>query len=203
MHWGSLLLLLAGAYGSGVSFYLLRKTDRLKFMALFWASVLFFGVILSQFIDVITDSAFAEFITSQIIEWGHIYCISLVLGALLLFIRESKPEFSRFPRVYAGLPVIIVISYLLVYDIPVLRSWLLNLSEAGAAIVAVIMYGMYSYYESIYRTIVAGAVLFSTAYILHLFLPESYKLVWQITLSTAIGSTFTGYLLANKYYNQN
>lgn len=200
MHWGSLLLLLAGGFGIGASFYLLRKTDRLKFMALFWTSFLFFFVILSELLTVVITNNFAEFILSQIIEWGHVYCITLILGALLLFIRESKPEFSRFPRFYAALPVALVLSYLLVYDTPVLKRWLLIISEAGAAIVAVVLYGMYSYYESIYRTIFAGAVLILITFIAHFFIPASLNLIWQIPLALGIGTLFTGYLIADKYY---
>ncbi len=200
MHWGSLFLLLTGGFGIGSSYYLLRKTDRLKFMALFWTSFIFFFVILSDLLAVVISNSFAEYIISQIIEWGHVYCIALILGALLLFIRESKPEFSRFPRIYAALPITLAASYLLVYNTPVLKTWLLTISEAGAAIVAVVLYGMYSYYEPIYRTIFAGAVIILISFAAHFFIPESLNLIWQISLALGIGTLFTGYLIADKYY---
>lgn len=195
-----LLLFLSAGYGIGVSYYLVRKTDRLKYMALFWASVTFLAMMLSSLLDIVTAGKIAEFITSQITEWGYVYTITLVLGALLLFIRESKPEFSRFPLFYAALPVILIISYLLVYNAPLLKWWILNIAEAGAILVAVIMYGMYSYYKSIYRTLLAGSVLFLITYILNLFLPDSLNVISQISLFISVVTIFSGYLLIDKYY---
>ncbi len=195
-----LLLFLSAGYGIGVSYYLVRKTDRLKYMALFWASVTFLAMMLSSLLDIVTAGKIAEFITSQITEWGYVYTITLVLGALLLFIRESKPEFSRFPLFYAALPVILIISYLLVYNAPLLKWWILNIAEAGAILVAVIMYGMYSYYKSIYRTLLAGSVLFLITYILNLFLPDSLNAISQISLFISVVTIFSGYLLIDKYY---
>ncbi len=202
MQWAMLLLFLSAAYGTGVSYYLLNKTGRPKFMALLWATVTFFAVTLSNLLDIVTAGEIAEFITSQVSEWGHVYTITLVLGALLLFIRESKPEFSRFPRFYAALPVILIISYLLVYDTPVLKWWILNVAEAGAALVAVILYGMYSYYKSVYKILLAGAILFLITFIIHLFLPDSLKLIWQLSLTISVITIFSGYLLIDKYYDK-
>lgn len=200
MHWGTLSMFFSGLYGIGVSYYMLNKTERLKFMALFWAAVVFTAAVLCRLLDIVTTSNFAEFITAQVTEWGHVYAIVLVLGALMLFIRESKPEFSRVPQFYATFPVILAISYLLVYDTLILKQVLLSIATAGAVVVAVILYGMYSYYERIYRTIFAGSVLFLITFLLQLFLPESVRLIWQVGLTVSVITVFTGYLVVDRYY---
>src|SRR5699024_10578860 len=101
-----------------------------------------------------------NFITTQIAEWGQVYIIALVLGSLMLFVRESKPEFTRSPLFYCALPVILIISYLLVYDSPLLKWWILSIAQGGAIACAIIIYGMYSYYKKEYKTLFAGAILF-------------------------------------------
>ncbi len=199
MDWAMLLLLISAAYGIGVSYYLLRKTDRLKFMSLLWASVTFFAVMLSALLDIVITGNTAEFFLSQINEWGQVYTITLVLGALLLFIRESKPEFSRFPLFFVTLPVVLIISYLLVYNTEVLKWWILNIAKFGAILVAVVMYGMYSYYKPIFRTLFAGSVLFLITFILQLFLPDVF---WQISLIVSVLTVFSGYLVTDRYYEK-
>lgn len=202
MKWAILLLLLSAVYGIGISYYLIKKNNRLKFTALFLASLTFFAVALSNLLDTVTAGKMAEFITAQVSEWGYVYTIVLVLGGLLLFIRESKPEFSRFPLFYAALPAVLIISYLLVYNTPVLKKWVLSVAEAGAAITAIIMYGMYTYYKRIYSTLLAGSILFLITFIAHLVTMNAYPLVWQILLFISTVTVFTGYLLVDRHYSK-
>lgn len=198
MQWAKLLLFLSSGYGVGVSYYLLDKTNRLKFLALFLASITLFAVTLSNLLNILIADQTAEIIIFYVNEWGYVYTLILVLGALLLFIRESQPDIAKFPQSYAALPVILIISYLLVYNTQILKWWILNVAEAGAALAAVILYGMYSYYKSIYKTLLAGAILFLITFVIHLVLPESLNFIWQVSLSISIIILFRGYLIVNR-----
>lgn len=209
MQWAMFLLFLSGTYAAGVSYYLLNQTERLKFMALFWASVTFMGVSASHLLDVVITGAWSEFILRQIMEWGHIYSVTLVLGALMLFVRESKPEFSRSPLFYASMPAILIISYLLVYNTPVLKWWVLIIAEGGAVVCAVIIYGMYTYYKNEYKIILAGAFLFLITFIYFLMMPLLLQYFLQLVIQLilmgllfiSVTTMFTGYFLINRNIN--
>lgn len=201
MFWGPLLLSLTGLFATGVSYYLHRQTQQLKFLGLQLASVVFVVVELAVLAQMFINADVAAFITELIIEWGHIYCIALILSSLLLFVRESKPEFSRFPRIYAILPLLVILSYLLVYDTILLKKWLLNLYQGGAAVVTAMMYGIYYYRDSIYLTVACGAAFFLASYLIYIFIPVS-PFAWQICLAVSITTTFSGYLIVEKEYSR-
>src|SRR5699024_7199074 len=151
-----------------------------KFLGILFASALFVCTQIAQLLTAFFTDAIGSFIMDQIVEWGSVYCIALVLGSLLLFIRESKPEFSRFPKFYAALPLVVVISYLLAYDTLVIKGWLMNIYQAGAAIVAMLIYGYYAYKDSIFYTLAIGMGLFLITYILSIALPSDLHIIWQI-----------------------
>lgn len=199
MAWGLLLLFLAAVYGVGVSFYLLNKYDKLKHLPLFLASVTFLLVSLANLADIITVGPTIKAIVNQIREWGYIYTIVLVLGNLLLFVRESKPQFSKFPLFFAGLPVILLISYLLVYNTPVLKWWVLRTAEAGAVVSAILIYGLYTYQKNRYKTTFAGCILFFITFITSLFIPDSLQLVLQVLGFLSISTVFSGFLIVDKH----
>ncbi len=198
MQWILLLLGLAGCFAAVISISLHRKTDRLKFLGFFWASIFFTAVNISLLLLPIFTEGILHFLLLQVIEWGHVFTISLVLSSLLLYIRESKPEFSRFPKLYAIFPFAIILSYLLVYNTVLLKEWLLSIYQAGAAIVAVLMYGIYFYRESMYRTVFIGGIFFFLTYMLHVLLPPSYKIIWQVALFISIITVFSGYLILER-----
>lgn len=201
MAWGLLLLFFSAVYGVGVSFYLLNKYDKLKYLPLFLASIIFLLVSLANLADIITVGPIIKTIASQIREWGYIYTIILVLGNLLLFIRESKPEFSKFPLFFAALPVILIISYLLVYNTPVLKWWVLRTAEAGAVLAAVLIYGLYAYQKNRYKTTFAGCLLFFITFITSLFIPNSLQLVLQVLGFLSISTVFSGLLIVDKHHS--
>lgn len=199
MIWGPLILIIAGLFATGTAFYLHQETNRLKFLGLMMAGLAFVAVETAALFQLFLDGAWATFITYHIIEWGHIYCLALILSSLLLFVRESKPEFSQFPLAYAILPFLTILSYLLVYDTIMLKNWLISIYQGGAALVALLIYGIYSYRNSIYSTLAAGAVLFFLAFLFYLFM-SAYPIVWQLLLAASIVTTFSGYLVVEKHF---
>lgn len=202
MPLGYYLLAAAGCFALSISFYLYRQTERFKFQGLFWASGFFILVNVGHILQPVLEGSAASFIIAQAIEWGEVYSISFVLSALMLFIRRSKPEFSRFPLFYATMPFIIVLSYLLVYNTVVLKDWLLHIYQGGAAVVAILMYGIYNHQESVYRTVFIGAILFAITFFTYLLLPTGYAIIWQLLLFTSIGTVFSGYWLVHREFEE-
>ena len=199
MIWGPIILIIAGIFATGTAFYLHQKNNRLKFLGLLFAAAVFVTVEFAVLFHLVVKGYWADLITLWVIEWGHIYCLALILSSLLLFVRESKPEFSQFPRVYSILPLLSIVSCLLVFDTVMLKDWLISIYQGGAAIVALLIYGIYTYRNSIYRTVASGAILFFASFLTSLIIPE-YPIAWQLLLAASIITTFSGYLVVEKHF---
>lgn len=200
MPWGLILLTLAACYAVGMSGYLHRVNQWYKYLALLFAAVFLLATSAAHLLQPLLTGDIASFIVAQVQEWGRVYCIAFILSALMLFVRRSKPEFSRFPLIYAATPFVILLSYLLVYNTVILKEWLLNIYMGGAVIVAVLMYGVYSYQESVYRTTFAGSLLFLITYLLYIVMPPEMAGIWQISLALSIATAFTGYWIVQKEF---
>ena len=202
MQWGFLLLALVGCFATVVSLRIHKKTRRLKFLGLFWAALLFVAVSVAIILQPIISNNFISFLLAQLSEWGHIYSLALILSSLLLFVRESKPEFSRFPVSYVIFPILIVFSYLLVYNTVVLKKWLISIYQGGAVVVSMLIYGIYSYREQIYQRTFVGSVLLFFSYLAFYLLPDSYKIIWQLFLVAGIAIVFAGYLAVEQHFEE-
>lgn len=196
--WVDILLIFIGIYASFELIKFARGRGRLKFLGLTIAAGIFafleFIVVLNS---LFTSSTFAT-IASFIIEWGHLFCLAFILSSMAIFIRESKPVFAQFPMAYTALPLFIVISYFFVLDNIVLKEWLFFLYQAGALVIALMMYGVYTYRLNKYIYILAGVVLFLISFITYWSFPEDAS-SWKYIISAAILTTVFGYKYAHKY----
>ncbi|GAA5520716.1 hypothetical protein LQ318_03200 [Aliifodinibius salicampi] len=196
--WVDILLIFIGIYASFELIKFARGRGRLKFLGLTIAAGIFafleFVVVLNS---LFTSSTFAA-IASFIIEWGHLFCLAFILSSMAIFIRESKPVFAQFPMAYTALPLFIVISYFFVLDNIVLKEWLFFLYQAGALIIALMMYGVYTYRLNKYIYILAGVVLFLISFITYWSFSGGAS-SWKYIISVAILTTVFGYKYAHKY----
>lgn len=197
--WGLYTLVIAGVFSAITSLYLFRETERYKFLCLLCACFFFtaanFGLILqSLFI-----SDLAGTILNWLIQWGSISCIALVLCALLFFLRELKPKTLQLHRLYALIPLLVIIPYFLVFNSEALKTWLLIIYEASAVTVGIVLHTRYYLRHRIFRTAFIGAILFLLSFLLSIFLPQSYALIWRLILTVSIITVFSGYLIVNNY----
>lgn len=135
--------------------------------------------------EAVTSSLFNQ-ITEQVVEWGHIIILTLILSSLSIFIRESKPIFARFSKYYAVLPVIIIFSYFLVKDTYALKDWLLFIYQGGALFISFLIYSVLAYQQRKYFGVLAGITMIFLSYVIFWFLPgvnELYSWIWKIILS--------------------
>ncbi|MCW9706302.1 hypothetical protein [Fodinibius salsisoli] len=202
MLWVDGLLTLVGGYAAFELIKFARGRGRLKFLGLTIAACLFTFMQSTVFIGNLFETPAVLTVVEFIVEWGHLICLAFILSSLAVFIRQSKPVFAQFPMVYTALPFFIIISYFFVLNSTVLREWLFFLYQAGALLVALMMYGIYTYRVKKYTTILAGVILFLICYILYWTIgafSSSLFWIWQLILSAAIVTTVIGYKLAHKY----
>lgn len=189
-----------------VKLYLLfRSQNRLKFLGLTIAGFFFAAIqvvtVVNGFMATQNFSAYSLLL----VEWGHILCLSFILSALAVFIRESKPVFAQFPMVYSALPLLIVVSYILVTDTYAIKQWLISIYQGGAILVAVLMYSVYSYRKKEYVPVLGGVSLFFITFILFWYIPgvkESYGWIWKLMLGLSVLAFIHGLESVHVRYKQ-
>lgn len=196
MEWSSFILFLVSLF-AGFRCYKLSKNDiRLKFLgltiALFVLALTQLSLLIEQFAATYDTTIYAE----TIVEWGHVIILAFVLSSLTIFIRHSKPVFAQFPRIYAILPFFIVLSYFLVSDTYAIKDWLLIIYQAGAMLVALLMYSVYTYRNADFKFILSGIIIFFITFVLFWYIPvinESFAWIWKSLLAAGIITIIYGY----------
>ena len=202
MPWADYLLTLTGGYAAYELIKFARGRGRLKFLGLTIAACIFTFMQFTVVIGGIFDTNGVTTVVNFITEWGHLICLAFILSSLAVFIRESKPVFAQFPLLYTALPLCIIISYFFVLDSIILREWLFFLYQGGALLVALMMYGVYTYRVDKYLFILAGVVLFFLCFILYWSIPalrDSMTWIWKVIMAAGILTAIFGYKQAHKY----
>ncbi len=192
MSWPSLLLFVTGTYATAKLYQFSRLTGRYKFWGLLGGAFLFTVVEGA----LLMGPLIPETVLNGILEWGQVAILTLILCALALFVRESKPVFARFPLVYSMLPLLVLPSYYLVRDTYVLKEWLLSIYQGGALMMAALMYSVYGFRREGYGPVLAAVVLFGLTFAGYWFVPGvagDYSWSWKIGLAASIVTLIWGY----------
>ena len=201
MQWGALLLCFAALYAGFKFTGYTKENESLKFLGFSIASFVLALTQISVLIDGWLDYYDLTLYSPVIVEWGHIIALAFVLSALAVFIRQSKPVFAQFPLVYAALPLLIIFSYILVQNTYALKEWLLSIYQAGAILVALLMYSVYTYKEQRYMYILSGVVLFLFTFLVFWYVPgvqEDTPWIWQLFFLGSLLLLVYGYDYARK-----
>ena len=192
MDWDALLLLLAGLFMLYTSSRLTYQTESIKYLCYTLGAVFY---ILGQGGQVLEAVLMANEITIDstiFVEINHVTAVSFVLCGLAVFIRESKPVFAQFPLIYAAVPLLLILSYWIVKDSFAIKNWLMSIYQAGALLVATMMYGAHTYRnpELQFVKFMLGATgLFTLTYILYWFVPviqDDYNWIWQVSMGISL-----------------
>lgn len=192
MSWPSLLLFVTGTYATAKLYQFSRLTGRYKFWGLLGGAFLFTVVEGA----LLMGPLIPETVLNGILEWGQVAILTLILCALALFVRESKPVFARFPLVYSMLPLLVLPSYYLVRDTYVLKEWLLSIYQGGALMMAALMYSVYGFRREGYGPVLAAVVLFGLTFAGYWFVPGvagDYSWSWKTGLAASIVTLIWGY----------
>lgn len=76
--------------------------------------------------------------SDMVTSWTQIIAISVVLSGLSILIRELKPVHTRYPVQFAGLPLLLIPTFLLIDDSEVLKD-LLNMFLQGGTVLVLIL----------------------------------------------------------------
>lgn len=196
MPWATFILFVVSGYVAFSSIVLSKKSGSLKLVGLSFAVSIFFLMQLSSLLEFYISNSTLSIGTQIIADWGPIVGLAAVLSSMAVFIRDSKPNFAKFPLSYTAFPLLIILSYALVRNTLVLKEWLIGIYQGGSIIIAALMYGVYAARDKSYLFIVGGIILFLLTFIFYWFIPgmeNSFSWVWKILFAAGLLLSLYGY----------
>ena len=107
-----------------------------------------------------------SYLVGDVETWGNFMCISLVLSALFVIIRDSKPMFARFPVYLTLLPLSGIIFFAVIPTSYAIRDILELIMQAGAILVALLIFGVNTYLFKWKWTFLGSILAFLCAYMI-------------------------------------
>ena len=107
-----------------------------------------------------------SYLVGDVETWGNFMCISLVLSALFVIIRDSKPMFARFPVYLTLLPLSGIIFFAVIPTSYAIRDILELIMQAGAILVALLIFGINTYLFKWKWTFLGSILAFLFAYMI-------------------------------------
>jgi hypothetical protein len=109
------------------------------------AKLYLLGSICSFFTSKIYVLIGPSYLVRDVETWGNFISISLVLSALFVLIRDSKPMFARFPIYLTLLPLTGIIFFAVIPTSYAIKDILELIMQAGALLVALLIFGVNTY----------------------------------------------------------
>jgi|GEM_PF-1621616 len=136
-------------------------------------------------------------------EWNRVVAITALFCSLSVLIRDSKPDFARFPLSFSLFPLLIIITFPFVQNTLVIKEWVMGIYEGGAVIVGLIMYGTLTYFNRSYLRVLSSVGILSVSFIMYWFIPgmqnTSSSWLWKMVFIIGIFAFTDSY---NKLYSE-
>ncbi len=185
--WLTLLVLVVAAITSLTYLYLaIRKSSTMYFM--FWFALVALGI--SRFLYFYSDRNAQIDYYRDFIAVGS---LAFVLVALFMLIRDSKPEFARFPSAFTFLPLAILPFYPLLGDKAVLRELINIILQGGGLVVALLILSIRQVKVSGHIYVILGTLTLTAAYTFRWFLFTEFENRWISEISLAMGMMICAY----------
>ena len=107
-----------------------------------------------------------SYLMRDVESWGNFICINLVLSALFVIIRDSKPMFARFPVYLTLLPLSGIIFFAVIPTSYAIKDILELIMQAGAILVAMLIFGVNTYLFKWKWTFLGSIMTFLCAYMI-------------------------------------
>lgn len=160
------------------------------------------GSILSYVCVQIFNYLGPSYLLREVEAWGHFISISLILSALFVIIRDSKPVFARFPMYLTLLPLSGILFFAIIPTSYAIKGILELIMQAGALVVAFLLIGVNTYLFDWKWTYLASLIAFISAYIVPLLtLSDPSMTVFLGSISLCIGMIFLTFSLVKYPYN--
>lgn len=193
INWFPWLLGLIAAFGSSnFLFHGLKKKDPM--LMFFGTSYFFLGLSgVAQALGVFNQA----FNQSEQTEWFIRFCNFsshvVFYSALAVLVREVKPPFARFPSVFVGLPLLLLLAFPLASNIPVILNWIELIFQIGAILILALLLLVIGKIEKEYYKLFMSLILwtFSILSFYIEFISNNFSYLWQVLF--LLGLLYFGY----------
>ena len=122
-------------------------------------------------------------------EWGDLVGITLVLCALFVKIRNSKPVFARFPLPMTLLPLVGIFFYPMIIQADVVKDLLRITYQGGAIIVGILVISINHLMYKQRSLLLVACLIFAISYVAYWFIdfPDLQYLEVSSIILMAIG----------------
>lgn len=178
--WVGLILCLSGAFALVSVIKILIAERSLTFGFLLLSVVAFIAG---------STSLFFPELSADFSEWSWLVSSVLLICGLFGLVRESKPVFARFPIYLTFLPLLSVIFYPLAVDALVIKNLILATYQAGALIVALLLFSVKQKKEGEHILTLAAIIVCIVSYLFEwvfVFSGINTDLVAKLVLATGI-----------------
>lgn len=130
-----------------------------------------------------------SYLARDVETWGNFISICLILSALFVIIRDSKPMFARFPIYLTLLPLSGIIFFAIIPTNYAIKDLLELIMQAGAIVVALLIFGVNTYLFKWKWTFLGSILIFLCAFMIPFINfndPMNGKLIGGIFLSTGM-----------------
>lgn len=182
---GPLILLLSVSYGAFLCHrYLSSQFSDARISLVTAAGIWFLSVIYSS----------TELPLNQMVaDISLMVTYSVILMALLMMIREMKPSVFRYPYVAVFMPLIIPVSYYLVYQASLMKGAIIYSVSGMIVMVSLFLSVSYSSNKKLMILNIAGAVLLAVSISISALIDEDQYIYRYWYLVTSIGLAVTAY----------
>lgn len=125
--------------------------------------------------------------------WTRVVGVSFLLVALGIENWQDRPHLLRFPFIFTLLPLLLIVSFILVYETTYLNELILSVYEGGALFIAMLLFLYFLSKNGQFLSVVAGLSIVLLGYIVYLFpgeLVTANSWIWKFLIATGTG-TFT------------
>ncbi|MCH8556321.1 MAG: hypothetical protein LAT84_00805 [Balneolia bacterium] len=165
-------------YGLSAVFYLLTTFDW------FLADN---GIISSDFIDNVNPFG-----------WTRVAGVSFLLVALGIENWLDRPQLLRFPFIFTLIPILLIVSFIFIFETTYLNEIILGIYEGGAILVAMLLFGFFLSKDGKYLVVVAGLSILLLGFIVYWFPGEvvtTNSWIWKLILASGVGTFVYGYAI--------
>jgi len=131
-------------------------------------------------------------------EWSTVFTVAFLLSAAAALVRDFKPVFSRFPKTFTFIPLVLIVIYPMIIDTLVVKYWVLGLYQGSALLIALLIYSYKTYEKSEYAYMLVGVAFFAITFLLY-WIPES---LFTLPVYAWMLLTSSGILILTVGYNQ-
>jgi len=197
----SIILSLALLYGT-IKLFIAFKTYKNHKLAMFGLALLFYFISSLMWILNFFDSdQNTLFIFSTISSWFQVGGVSFALCGLAIENWEDRPPVARFPYAMAFAPVLLILSFVFVFQTVFLKDLILAVYEVGGLLIGIMLFALFAVKNADYFYTVIGNVLLLLAFAVYWFpgnLIADYTWIWKLITLVAVLIMVQGYMSATK-----